>query len=291
MPSPTSAELRFARLAALTDADADTILGQASRDVAAADAGGTEALGKRVAEQHQLQAACSRIMKNQANGCPDFLRTQIIAAIDNPTSTSVEPVIAGRIAPHRWVGAVAAAALIAVSTMSVVGTLRTLRTAPETVLLSLSQVLNPKQITNLDLRHGICGEDPSALVGNSEFPRNVAGLNRHLGESLDMDAEGLRLDLSDIGFHYRGAGHCIAPGPGAVHLVYGNNSGQSLSLWLRTDDGTLSLDEEFVYGAPADSPHSGRLRVWREGNMLLYVVGDRAEDVQNTVPQLALHPA
>ncbi len=285
MPSPTPNDIRFARVAALADADTDAPMDVAARESAAADAGGQEALDQRITEQNRLREACSRVMDSPAHRCPDALRAQLTQAHTPP------PAVIGRIMPSRWIGAVAAAALIAVSTVAVVGALKTLRPGPQATSMSIVQVINTDQAARFDRRHEVCGSDPSALFQNQLFPETLAGLKNGLTDVLDGSLDSVQLDLSALGYRYRGAGHCTVPGSGAVHVVYGNDQGQALSLWLRPDDGRLDLAQGQVYGPPADGPQAGRIMVWRENGMVLYLVGDLSEDVEQARPQLALHPA
>ena len=289
MSTPTPNEIRFARLSAITDADPDVAVDASLRDAATVDAGGDSARHARSAEQARLREACGRVMDSPEHRCPEGLRTQITAGIatDDAPAQTLPPVVAGRIGPGRWVGAVAAAALIAISTVAVVGTLKTLRPGPQSVgNASVAQVLNTSQAAAFDSRHGVCGANPTTLVGSESFPKTVDGL----ADVIDAGLDSAKLDLSDIGFRYRAAGHCVVPGPGAVHVVYGNDAGQALSLWLRPHDGKLDLKAGQVYGPPADGPQAGRIRVWRNGDMVFYLVGDLPEDVEQAQPQLALNP-
>ena len=188
MSTPTPDDLRFARLAALTDGDPDAALDAAGRDAARADAGGDEALAARIAEQRELREACARAVDSPAHHCPDELRVRLTAALvdlEQPTgsdsasdpapqaeSTPVLPAVAGRIGPGRWIGAFAAAALIAVSTVAVVGVLKTLPTDSSQVgSAAVVQVLNATQAQAFDTRHRLCGDDPSNLFNRRGLPR------------------------------------------------------------------------------------------------------------------------
>lgn len=292
---PAPRDVGFARLAALTDADPDATLDASARDAAAVDAGGDAALDERIAEQERLRGACARAMDGPEHRCPDELRARLTAATAEPARAAEPPPapqVAGRIGPRRWVGALAAAALIAVSTVAVVGTLRTLRPGPTpTGVAGVVQVLNDGQAAAFDGRHRVCGSDPTTLFQTERFPETLDGLDARLTDVIDASLGLARLDLSSLGFRYRGAGHCNVPGPGAVHVVYRNDTGQALSLWLRPDDGGLNLEPGRLYGPPADGPQAGRILVWRDGDVVLYLVGDLPGDVERAQPQLALHPA
>lgn len=285
MPSHTPNDIRFARLAALADADTDAPLDVAARESAAADTGGQEALDQRIAEQQHLREACSRVMDSAAHRCPDLLRAQLTQAHTPP------PAVIGRIVPSRWIGAVAAAALIAVSTVAVVGALKTLRTGPHIPSMSIVQAINTNQAAQFARRHDVCGSNPSELFQNELFPKTLEGLNNGITDVIGGNLGSVQLDLSALGYRYRGTGHCPVPGPGAVHVVYSNDQGKALSLWLRPDDGLLDLADGQVYGPPADGPQGGRIMVWRQGDMVLYLVGDLPEDVEQARPQFTLHPA
>ena len=294
-------------MAALTDGDPDATLDAAGRDAARADAGGDDALAARIAEQQKLREACARAVDSPAHRCPDELRARLTASLaesapdagsDSASNPAPEaepvpalPAVAGRIGPRRWIGAFAAAALIAISTVAVVGVLRTLPTGPSgDGSAAIVQVLNATQANAFDARHRICGDDPSRLFQKDTFPQSLDGLDDRLTETIDASLGSARLDLSGLGYHYAGAGDCHVPGPGAVHIVYRNEAGKALSLWLRRDDGKLNLKPGQIYGPPANSPQAGHLLVWLDGDVVLYLVGDLPEDVEGARPELALHP-
>jgi|GEM_PF-2949602 len=295
MSTPCPDDLRYARLAALADADPDAVLDTSAQDAVARDAGGGAALGERIGEQERLRRACARAMDGPGHRCPDDLRARLTTAAAEPTVTAgptPAPRVTGRTIARRWVGALAAAALIAVSTVAVVGTLKTLRGGtPPSAIADVLPVLDRGQAESFDRRHRVCGSDPAALFQHDRFPETLDGLDQRLTEVIDASLGSARLDLSGLGFRYRGAGFCHVPGPDAVHVVYDNDAGQSLSLWLRYDDGRLGLEPGRLYGPPADSPQAGRIRVWRDGDVILYLVGDLPGDVEAARPLLALHPA
>ena len=307
MSTPTPDDLRFARLAALTDGDPDAALDDVGRDAARVDAGGDDALAARIAEQQKLREACARAVDSPAHRCPDELRARLIATLDESEpaagsdaatdpATPAEPIpalpaVAGRIGPGRWIGAVAAAALIAVSTVAVVGVLKNLPPdANQVASANIVQVLNATQADALDASHQMCGHDPTQLAQHDAFPQSLNQLDERLVETIDGSLGSARLDLSGLGYHYVAAGNCDIPGPNAVHVVYRNDAGKTLSLWLRRDDGKLTLKPGQIYGPPADSPQAGRLLIWLDGDVVFYLVGDLPGDVQAARPQLELRP-
>ena len=306
---PTPDDLRFARLAALADGDSAAELDAAGLNAARTDAGGDDALAARIAEQQQLRAACRRIMGEAEVRCPDELRSRLIATLPGPDQglseqsgpsagdpsggepTESTPAVAGRIGPGRWVGVFAAAALIAISTVAVVGTLYTLRPGPLPAgAASIVQVIDDGQARLFEFEHQRCGTDPTQLDNFERFPKKLGELDEQLAEIIDANLGSARLDLSGLGYHYAGAGDCVVPGSGAVHIVYRNDAGDALSLWLRADDGRLQLEPGRLYGPPKDSLQDGRILIWKDGNVVFYLVGDLHDAVERAQSELALYP-
>ena len=131
---------------------------------------------------------------------------------------------------------------------------------------------------------------PAISSTDEAYPESLDGLDDRLTQTIDAGLGSARLDLSDLGYHYVAAGDCHVPGSGAVHIVYRNDAGKALSLWLRHDDGTLNLEPGQIYGPPADSPQAGRLLVWLDGDVVVYLAGDLPGDVEEARPELSLHP-
>ncbi|MEO1237538.1 MAG: hypothetical protein AAFX76_12190, partial [Planctomycetota bacterium] len=136
-------------------------------------------------------------------------------------------------------------------------------------------------------RHEQCAMENQLPYANELFPATMSGLDRALADHVGPEIEAASLDLSSIGFDYRVAGVCPIPGKDAVHLIYENPQGQSLSLWIKGYDAEPVLDPGVPYFPPQG--HTAQpMVVWREGDMVFYLVGDTMEDVQRARPEIRL---
>lgn len=139
-------------------------------------------------------------------------------------------------------------------------------------------------------RHDQCSLDTSALMHSELFPAEVADLDDALAEHVGIAMKDASLDLSSLGYDYQIAGLCPVPGNEAVHVIYQNPEGRSLSLWIKPYDAQPTLDPGVPYSPPSDHTDHPMV-VWRQDNTVFFLVGDRAEDVQQARPAIRLASA
>ena len=160
MSTPTPDDLRYAKLAAHADGHA---LNDAALDELQAIAGGEAALARRIDEQKHLQAACARAMNGPEHRCPDDLRTQITASTDNTAHTS-RPAVAGQIKAStslpRWIAPLAAAAVIALGTVTAVQFLRGSNTPQPNPASAIIQHIKQPLAQQFDSRHRFAQTTP-----------------------------------------------------------------------------------------------------------------------------------
>ena len=287
--TPTDA-LHFARLAALSDRDPDAVLSDAELDDLRTVAGGETALADRIEEQSRLRNACASTMDRPEHRCPADLRDKLTALTAG--SDTEAPAVAGRIGLPRWLAPLAAAAVLAIGTVTAVQVIQSVRstTTPLGPGAPLTLVgIDQTQANLFQARHDACSDDlDQELMGVAEFPTSLDELDNRLATAVESSLGRAHLDLSTLGFKYLGAGYCHVPGPESIHMVYGNDQGHHLSLWVRADDGRLTVEPGKLYGPPADSPQAGRLVIWRDGDVIFYLFGDLPTDVEQARPQITL---
>lgn len=262
---------------------------------------------KRVLHQQQLRRACARVMGGETIKCPEALRQQIARSFAEPSvdlgnestdqdlrlvgtdaaSASAEPPasdspVLARLG--RWTAPLAAAAVLTVAGLVGADLYRTHLgsgyTGDGLVTASLAQ--------RFSQRHERCSINQALPQDTELFPAELAQLDEAIAQQINQDAfNGAQLDLSSIGYDYHVAGFCPAPGKDAIHVIYKNAEGRSLSLWVKAYDGQPTLDPGVPYTPPQD--HADRpMMVWREANMVFYLVGDVMDDVKKAHPAIRL---
>ncbi|MBB6430234.1 hypothetical protein HNQ40_002040 [Algisphaera agarilytica] len=247
---------------------------------------------KRVLHQQQLKQACGRIMDSQDMRCPDALRDKICSIANEhtqeqpaPTSASVQehdsPVI-GRIG--QWLAPIAVAATLFIGALVALSVMNSNRGYHSDGILtaSLAQTFGE--------RHVKCSIGQSAPYDGQLFPAEIGQLDDSLVQHVGQELDGAALDLSTLGYEYKLAGFCPLPGDKSVHVMYENDKGQMLSLWIKAYDGKPTLDPGVPYIPPTDHTEQPMM-VWREGDMVFYLVGDTMDDVKQAQPSIHLASA
>lgn len=249
---------------------------------------------KRVLHQQQLKQACNRVMDSPEMRCPDALREKIAAMSDlapgsnNQNAPSAAPSLAvggddnpvlARIG--RWVAPLAVAATLFIGALVALNVMNNSGgyTSDGLITASLAQTFGE--------RHVKCAVGQSAPYDTQLFPADIEQLDQSLVQHVGQEMSGAALDLSTLGYDYKLAGFCPLPGGESVHVMYENPGGQTLSLWIKPYDGQPTLDPGVPYIPPHD--HTAQpMMVWREGNMVFYLVGDTMDDVKQAQPAIHL---
>ncbi len=150
-------------------------------------------------------------------------------------------------------------------------------------------------VRNVETRHVRCASGLSAPLQADRFPKQVEALGDVVVERLGPAATGLPLDLSSVGYDYRLAGLCTAPGTGAVHVIYAGPADEltgqrpMLSLWIKAYDPAADPDIEpgQKYNAVEGSVAHPTL-VWRDESLIFFLVGDAPRQVEQAQQVLAL---
>lgn len=255
---------------------------------------------QRVVYQQQLKQACAKAMDTPEMKCPEALAGRLRAmgtqaqgaGADEalgPTQTQAAPYAGPSVIARigRWFpAAVAAVLLIAAGVMFS-------QSNPGTnsgVGSQAAAFLPVDQIDRFTGRHGDCSMNLELLYqaekfgdanGFDELPSKIAG---HFKASTD----GMRLSLDGIGYQYELTGACPLPGKGAVHVVYRHkdDAKRAISLWIKpaeTQHAELKPGQVYSVGG-SDPLHP--IIIWREGNLLYYLVGDSLEDCDKAVKEL-----
>src|SRR5690606_25746901 len=121
------------------------------------------------------------------------------------------------------------------------------------------------------------------------FPRQVAALPGALSDYFHRSVAPGGLDLSRIGYEYQVTGLCSVPGQGAVHVLYKalptTGRTDTLSLWLRPYDGQTPVEPGRLYLA-TDGETPMPMLIWREGDMVYYLMGDQMSNVEQAATAL-----
>ena len=267
---------------------------------------------RRVLHQQQLRRACARVMADPAVKCPDALRDRIAdlagtAERDTPagnparrpdagTASSgsevsrTDPAFDGRDSRPvlatigRWAAPLAAAAVLAV--VGTVG-LNAFRGASGVSDYTADGLITASLAEKFGSRHASCALGETSPYNAKLFPAEIDQLDESLAQHVGQELDGAALDLSELGYDYQVAGVCPVPGDNSVHVLYRNPDGKALSLWIKAYDGQPTLDPGVPYVPP--QAHSERpMMVWREANMVFYLVGDVMDDVKNAQPAIHL---
>ena len=238
-----------------------------------------------------LQMAVARVMR-EPEKAPDDLRAQIQAmmAEESPAPAPRRRPLFRSMRIGFWAPLAAAAMLLITA-----AAFYAIPEAPggpaargfETpAVVAADSLLTAADIDRFAARHNTCTRDVSRLVEAARFPMQVEALPEALADYFHASLADLSLDLSRIGYRYRATGLCSAPGPGAVHLTYAalsaaDDQTPGLSLWIRPDDGRLSLEEGRLYLASHDDTPA--VLIWRRQDMVFYLMGDDPGSVDQAV--------
>ncbi|MFN3165943.1 MAG: hypothetical protein ACE37H_02650 [Phycisphaeraceae bacterium] len=286
-----------ALIAALADGELDLRNNPEALAQIAQDA---QAAGK-IAHHQRLKDACAKAMDGPDTRCPAELAAKLRSLnVEEPAQTDTPklmptnnatprgayhgpPVLArlGRWAPT----AVAAVLLIAATVLF----MQAGDTGPG-ASAGVASLLSVSDVERFDSRHFDCAEKPDILQNHDAFgePGDLEQLPVKLADYFKTSADGMKLNLSGVGYGYQLTGVCGIPGSGSVHIVYRHHDdpGRAISLWLAPDDGRLdNIEPDRVYveaGKTLDHP----VIVWRSGGLIYYLVGDSLEDTHQAVDAL-----
>ncbi len=244
---------------------------------------------RRVMHQQQLRQAVGRVIRGDAPGAPADLRGKVEAALadvpatNTPRSTRAPRSVLAVIG--RWAPAAVAAVLL-------VSALTVLRTADSSgpAVAGADVLFSAAKVQEFGRRHVSCSRMLDRLHGSELFPRQVSqlpgALTAYLGDSGPVLGS---LDLTGLGYRFVGAGKCLVPGTGSVHLVYEaaerTARSDSLSLWIRAYDGKTDIEPGKLYTASGPSAVHPVL-VWRVGDVVYYLVGDGPEQTRVAAERL-----
>lgn len=253
---------------------------------------------RRVMHQQQLRQAVKRSIVSQTPLAPRHVREALEElAVSEPLgsmgpSASMDMRTGGGGALtgwfRRWAPAAAAVLILAVSLVALQLSSRGaggFDSPGEAVLVGLK---NSERFAN---RHDHCSKDPT-MLHRGAMPTTLdalpAGVSSYLGQAklpnLDVQAA--------TGFRFKAAGECTLPGKGSVHLVYeragqgagatgvsgDGRAGERVSIWMTRYRADRTVDAGKLYVAHADAKHP--MLVWREGDLLCYLVGDSEESTR-----------
>ncbi|MEO0514956.1 MAG: hypothetical protein AAF086_06635 [Planctomycetota bacterium] len=253
-------------------------------ELMAADPANTQ----RVLHQQQLKQACGRAMVSSAAVCPDELRQKITALADTQAPAAAGPALSEDENPvlariGRWVAPLAVAATLLIGALVALNVMNN----PYGGGYTADGLITARLAETFGQRHVQCTLGQAAPGQTELFPADIDQLDKSLIQHVGQELDGAALDLSTLGYDYKLAGFCPLPGGDSVHVIYENPDGQSLSLWVKPYDQQPVLDPGVPYVPPHD--HTTQpMMVWREGNMVFYLVGDTMEDVRQAQPAIRL---
>ena len=260
--------------------------------------------GKKLAGQKKLREAICGCLKQEEPGCPDALKAKIKAMCcgdddAKATPASAKPPVTGRPAsatprqaqPNpvlarigRWAPAAVAAVLLLAA-----GILFTQAAGPASAGDAPATLLSVSRINQFAGRHADCGKNPAVLIDHDRFgdPASVEQLPGTICDYFQCSDDGLKLDLSRIGYRYQMTGACSLPGQGAVHLVYRHQDDptRAMSLWLRPDDGSVAIQPGRLYVEAGDNLDHPVI-LWKAHGMVFYLMGDSLDDAHKAVDAL-----
>lgn len=251
---------------------------------------------KRVMHQQQLRRACARVMDDPELRCPEALREQIAAlAEDTPQHGPADAGADSRSADEtnsggggvlatigRWAAPLGVAAALLIAGLVFLQT-----TDPTDRGYTADGLISASLAQSFGERHVQCALGEQPPYQSELFPAELDGLDQALVQHVGQDLEGAALDLTSLGYDYEIAGFCPIPGGQSVHVIYQNPEGKALSLWIKPYDAQPTLDPGVPYVPP--HAHGGRpMMVWREGDMVFFLVGDVMEDVRDAQPAIHL---
>lgn len=243
---------------------------------------------QQVADQQKLRQAVARAMTDESIQTPAHLRDQIMQmSIDDTPASHTETTPTAR--PQtgssvlavigRWAPAAVAAVLL-------IGALVALNLADNvggSKLITSAKVLNASLVNEFGNRHFKCARHLTPMHGTDKFPQDLDALPGALSSYFQQPIDENALNLSALGFEFDMAGLCLLPGKGSVHVVYKSQAptGQidTLSLWLRPYDDQSTIEPGRLYKT-ADATDNFPMLVWRQGDMVYYLVGDSYDTVE-----------
>ncbi|MEM8783964.1 MAG: hypothetical protein AAGE65_14060, partial [Planctomycetota bacterium] len=192
-----------------------------------------------------------------------------------------------------WGWAVAAALMLAVAVGLYVANgpidpstnLPTAARQPAGAGLSLATFAD-ENLENLVTRHVRCAVGVSHPMATEAFSGDTELLAQQVSETLSGVPLPVRLDLERAGLTLRLAGRCVAPGPGAMHLIYDARSADNqappatVSLWIKpyhAELDPLCTPGELEVLAGDGRPHP--VLLWRDDHFMYVLVGDAMEHV------------
>ena len=246
-------------------------------------------VAKQVRHQVQLKDAVRGAMVDgKSCVCPEDLKAKLVGMFDDAEAEGDysgdrgdeggdeqrNRMVIGRIG--RWMPSAAAALIMFAVVMSAYDVYRNGGASGDGPMVA---GIMPMQMVNLlEKRHVGCAVDIARLPQDPQLPRKVEALPNALNERFGSRTSGL--DLSGIGYEFDRVGKCTAPGEISVHLIYkpieGSLNEDMISLWIVPNVRNLKLDEGRVYTIN-DKEKAHPMLVWREGEMLYYMVGDSME--------------
>lgn len=256
---------------------------------------------RKIANHQRLKTACATAMDGPDMRCPDELVAKLRAlGVEEPAQAAASPKTPATSAQAgsvyhgppvlarigRWAPAAVAAVLLIAATVMFMQAGNTGSGSSG----SVASLLTVKDVERFDSRHSTCAEKPDVLKDHDAFgrPGDLEQLPIKLGDYFKTSADGMKLNLSGVGYDYQLTGVCGVPGSGSVHIVYQHHDtpGRAISLWLAPDDGRLNnIEPDRVYveaGKTLDHP----VIVWRSGGLIYYLVGDSLEDAHQAVDAL-----
>lgn len=282
-------------LAALADGELDLrdhpeVLAQLPQDVQTA---------QQIARHQQLKQAVGRAMDRPEMKCPADLAVSINAIADEGESASSDtatpvapaqganpaytgPPVVGRIG--RWMPSAVAAVLLIAATVMFIQSGAT-RSGD-----NFASLMSASKVQQFDRRHGDCAAKPEILKQHERFgeAKDLEHLPGKIGDYFKTSTDGMKLNLSGVGYDYKLTGACSLPGNGAVHIVYRHHddASRAISLWIKpAKDEHDKLKEGQVYSIGGGDPLHPVI-FWRQGDLMYYLIGDSLEDCDKAVKEL-----
>lgn len=242
---------------------------------------------RRVMHQQQLRQAVGRVMQHHTPSPSDELRQQVEDLFDQdvPPQTPATPQLAV-VTFRRWVPTIVAAVLL-ICTLAILGvqSYSQGRSNGSILRISLDESELRKTTRSFQHRHVECAGLPGSLVESDRFPTDLAVLPRHINDYLGTWPTPA-LDLTKLGYRFERVGKCTLPGGQSMHMIYRampeTGRRDTMSLWMKVDDRALDLEPGRIYAA-TDQNAVHPILVWRQGNMIYYLVGDVTSPMSSSV--------
>jgi anti-sigma factor RsiW len=235
---------------------------------------------RQVMHQQQLRQAVARAMDDPTGQIPAALRqrlTELAKTVPEPQP----PMDSGPLARlGRWIPAAVAALLFIAAVLTFNASRDSSGPAPG--------IIPAAKVDEFAARHVACSRLVEALHQDPALPTSITELPEALAQRFGQGSPGL--DLTPVGYLFDRVGACTVPGRGAVHLIYRaapeTGRDDSISLWLRSDDGRLKLEADKLYTYSRTTSGQERahpLAVWRQGDLIYWVTGDSLFGVKQVV--------